>query len=104
MHDPLKDLTIETLLWWLPIVENNGWKEHRDEAIRDDKGRCPICALADEILGKETGYVETFWAAMNLATGRSNCATLPELREVADAADWSNNIRRRALKQALGLQ
>lgn len=45
----MSKITVEDILFWMPIVAHRGFYIRPDGQIRDRDDRCPLCALANEI-------------------------------------------------------
>jgi hypothetical protein len=100
----LEGLSTETLMWWLPIVEDNGWTVNSLKEVRDKKGRCPLCALADEVLGRESGFQTSYWSSMREASGESmDINDGGEIAGAADGVEWRKYLRKDLL-QILGVE
>ena len=91
-------ITAQDLLDLMPIVADRGWLLAVTEVIRDADGRCPVCALANEIdpliENKIFGH-EAF--------GRLDIDEPDAISRIMTAADLPSNALRPQLMQALGM-
>jgi hypothetical protein len=91
MSNPYLDL--------LPIVADRGWRVDKGY-IRDRLGRCPLCALADEVHGDGLGYMGAYHAALQSA----GFQPAVQADSIANAADRRWHPLRPALMAALGMK
>lgn len=110
-EDALNEL-VEEIILLLPITRERGWSSASGirggtKIIRDARGFCPLCALANEI---DPIWFEHLNAkgALEFILGRAQfCANPTEFAaatEIVMAADGGNQNVRRRLNIALGLR
>jgi len=86
----------------LPIVAGRGWAIRKERlwhgSIRDAAGRCPLCALANEIDPSIEEKHDFLYAL-----GRCGLSG-EDSRDIADAADYRGHPLRPTLMSALGMR
>lgn len=91
-------VTVQDFLDLMPLVADRGWRVDHNGEIRDRDGRCPICALGNEILGTDqrNGTLSGF---PGRTQGESDA-----IGYVIFAADYPEDNLRPALMRALGMK
>lgn len=110
--------TAKTWFDLLPIVADRGWKVNQDGEIRDKKGYCPICALANEVSGgkfkRKADYDIAAEEVFGIELSYWNNNDLDAVVRAADdgerpefyfpATSRAHNKNRKQLEQVLGLR
>jgi len=96
-------ITAEDLLDLLPIVAYLPWR-FVGHGIRGPEGICPLCALVNEIVGRETSYVLSPHAAFANYFDLDYSASYSAISKIATAADRAKSPFRKKLLQALGMK
>lgn len=94
-----KESDFETYLALLALVQDRLWRITVMGNIRDEEGRCPICALGHELSQGKIDYKSAAWHAvkqMGMPEGRA-------LNDVMEAADDPNDCNRQRLLEALDI-
>jgi hypothetical protein len=93
-------ITIDDVIDLLPIIADRQFAVEEDGAIRDERNRCPLCALANEI-DPVVDYCGFASAALRQADVDM---PMDERRRFMRAADVALDDELRArMKQALGV-
>lgn len=98
-------LSTTDLLTLLTLVAGQGWRVTYKESIRNEDGRCPLCALGHTLIG--TQNIEMWQYPISELSGYS-AHNLPETikstcRNVASAADHNDAAFRSDLMYVLGM-
>lgn len=97
-------MTSQDYIDLLPIVSGQTWSEDIfDGRIRNEKGQCPLCALAEEIR-PELQFTVSYYDATLGADLLPDQLRLSAIHQVANAADRKEHPKHRALKLALGMK
>ena len=91
-------------LWQqLETLKDATWTTGKFGGIRSNM-KCPVCVLADRIVGHDLGYNGEAFTAMRAALGPLRTSEINlTITEIIDAADFPDSPNRRKLETALGL-
>jgi hypothetical protein len=104
--------TVQQWLSLMPLVAHRGWSETPPSPsgvdirrIRDRDGYCPICALVEELVGRDNRVVTELdrRLSVSLAAMRLGANGAVALAGIMTAADNRGVKHRTALKRALGM-
>ena len=95
-------ITAQDLIDLMPIVADVGWKKLNAGQIRDEFGRCPLCALANAI-DKRISYSQAATMAF-VRLGLKDWESSIAVNSIIGAADNADDPLRQRLMRALGMK
>lgn len=97
-------VTIQDIIDLLPILRDRGWRASGSNGsmLRDYGGRCPLCALANEIDPRSDRRSYYFGAIADMGISIT-AADAQRLVHAADNTQLANPALRRKIANALGV-